>query len=230
VPLIAGCTYGSVSQHLEPDHIAHFPVPRFADQIELRVHDLVEEAASLLSKYQEQINLATTKLFEAVGLNDITAAEWHERDPDLGFYRRVTGSASLRAVNYNPRFQQLCSRIREHSWRSLADLCKPGTLRRGMRYKRIDGVPEHTYELIGQKEIFFLRPNGRWIAKKSVGEDVFVQLGATLVAAQGTLGESELYCKCKFVSGPALASAYSEHFLRVVSDESVMPADACSHS
>src|SRR5262249_37088655 len=42
-------------------------------------------------------------------------------------------------------------------------------------------------------------------------------------AAQGTLGESELYCRAEFVWGPALRAAYSEHLLRVVSDEKLMP-------
>src|SRR5271165_1659225 len=32
------------------------------------------------------------------------------------------------------------------------------------RYKRIDADPEYSYQLIGQKEIFWLRPEGRWIA------------------------------------------------------------------
>jgi type I restriction enzyme S subunit len=113
--------------------------------------------------------------------------------------------------------------VRARSWRPLGELCKPGTLHRGGRYKRIDAHPEFSYQLIGQKEIFWLRPEGRWIAKKSVEEDVLVEPGTTLVAAQGTLGESELYCRAEFVWGPALKAAYSEHLLRVVSDEKTIP-------
>ena len=66
-------------------------------------------------------------------------------------------------------------------------------------------------------------PEGRWIAKWSVGDDVLVESGTTLVAARGTLGESELYCRAEFISGSATEAAYSEDFLRVVGNEALMP-------
>ena len=43
-----------------------------------------------------------------------------------------------------------------------------------------------------------------------------------LVAAQGTLGVSELYCRAEFVTGKALENAYSEHLLRVLADPNLI--------
>ncbi|MCP4695891.1 MAG: restriction endonuclease subunit S, partial [Gammaproteobacteria bacterium] len=63
---------------------------------------------------------------------------------------------------------------------------------------------------------------GRWIAKSPAGEDLLVRPGAVLVAAQGTLGESELYCRSEFIWGKRLENAYSEHLLRVIADEDIM--------
>ena len=51
---------------------------------------------------------------------------------------------------------------------------------------------------------------------------VLVAPGTTLVAARGTFGESELYCRAEFVWGRDVERAYSEDFLRVVADESVV--------
>jgi type I restriction enzyme S subunit len=223
LPLIVSGTYGSIIQHIEPAHIINLPVPRFGERIEKQVAEKIAEAVDLRSEYQVQVRTATRKLFESLGLQDMTSGTWHSRTPDLGFERKFSSAASLRALNFNPRFMQLCKAIRARSWRPLGELCKPGTLRRGGRYKRIDADPEYSYQLIGQKEIFWLRPEGRWIAKKSVGDDVLVEPGTTLVAAQGTFGESELYCRAEFVWGHALEAAYSEHLLRVVSDEKLMP-------
>ena len=222
IPLMVAGTYGSVIQHIEPIHIASLPVPRLGSRIERTAHDQVLEAARLRTYYQVQIKEATRRLFEVGDLKDITSGSWHAENPDLGFSRRAS-PASLRALNFNPRFQQLSDYIRAKSYRSLGELCRPGTLKRSGRYKRIDAEREYAYQLIGQKEVFWLRPLGRWIAKKSVGNDLLVEPGTTLVAAQGTFAESELYCRAEFIYGPAVEAVYSEHLLRVVSDESLMP-------
>jgi type I restriction enzyme S subunit len=108
----------------------------------------------------------------------------------------------------------------------LSELCLDGTLKSGPRFKRIDADPEYAYQLIGQKQIFWLRPEGRWIAKKSVGTEVLVPDGAILVAAQGTLGESELFCRSEFITGATLERAYSQHFLRVIGDETIIERGA----
>jgi type I restriction enzyme S subunit len=107
---------------------------------------------------------------------------------------------SLRALNFNPRFERLCERIKRVTWRKLGELCEPGTLKRGTRFNRVDADPQFSYKLVGQKELFWLRPEGRWIAKKFVPVDVMVEQGAILVAARGTLGESELYCRATFIT------------------------------
>jgi hypothetical protein len=222
IPLITGDTYGSMITHLEPGHLAGLPVPRLGDVIEKTAHEMVLEAAKLRTEYQRQLGTATRQLFESVGLQDVTSSAWHSGTSDLGFVRKIGSPSSLRALNFNPRFLKLCDVIQSRSSRSLGELCKPGTLHRGGRYKRIDAAPQYSYQLIGQKEIFWLRPEGRWIAKKSVGDDVLVTPGTTLVAAQGTFGESELYCRSEFVWGRDAERAYSEHFLRVVADEGVV--------
>ena len=223
IPLITGGTYGSIIQHIEPEHIADRPVPRLNTRVEEQAHSHVLEAALLRAQHQSQLQQATSRLFEAVGIQDITSGSWHAGNPDLGFLRRIESPTTLRALNFNPRYQELIASVRARSHRSLGQLCVAGTLKRAGRYKRIDAEPEYAYRLIGQKEVFWLRPEGRWIAKKSVGDDLLVGPRTTLVAARGTFGEAELYCRAEFICGSAVDSAYSEDLLRVVADEAVMP-------
>ena len=222
VPLVTSGTYGSIIQHIEPEHIADLPVPRLGDDLEQRVHELVEEAAVLLTTYQRGIRGATALFFDSVGLADLSDAEWHSRGPDLGFSQRFPKVRSFRALNYNPRFQALCATIKGGPWKPLGDICLRGTLKRGGRFKRIDADPEYAYQLVGQKQLFWLCPIGRWVARWAL-KDVLVEPGTILVAAQGTLGESELYCRAEFAWGPSCRLAYSEHILRVVADENIMP-------
>jgi hypothetical protein len=223
VPLVVSGTYGAIIQHIEPHHIADLPVPRLGNAIEEEVHHKIAEAARLRSAYQLQVREATDQLFAAVGLKDITAAEWHKKGGDFGFVQNLGSSASLRAVNFNPRFKELCETIQSSSWRELGGICEPGTLHRAGRYKRIDSEPGYGYQLIGQRQLFWLRPEGRWVAKSAMGDDVFVKPGTTLVAARGTLGENELYCRSEFIWDAAVSMAYSEDILRVVADEEIMP-------
>jgi hypothetical protein len=225
VPFVVSGKYGSVITHLEPEHFSDMLVPRLDEVVELKVHNLIEESARLLTKSQASLNEATDLYFDAAGLKDITPGEWHAWGSDIGF-TAMAGIHSLRAVNFNPRFMRLSERIRQGRWKPLAEICIDGTLKSGPRFKRIDADREYAYQLVGQKQIFWLRPEGRWIAKKSVGTEVLVSDGTILVAAQGTLGESELFCRAEFITGRALERAYSQHFLRVVADEHMIERGA----
>jgi type I restriction enzyme S subunit len=225
VPFVVSGKYGSVITHLEPEHFSDLLVPRLGDHIERKAHELLDESAKLLTDYQADLNKGTKLYFDSVGLADTTPTEWHAWGSDLGF-AAPAGIRSLRALNFNPRFNRLCERIKKGPWKPLGELCVPGTLKRGARFSRVDADPEFAYRLIGQKELFWLRPEGRWVAKKSVPGGVLVDDGCILVAAQGTLGESELYCRAEFATGKALESAYSEHILRVLANEAVIERGA----
>jgi len=223
VRLVVGGTYGAIIQHIEPHHIADLPVPLFGDGVASTIHRKIDEAARLRDEYQAQVREATHLFLSSVGLKDITSAEWHQQGANLGFAQNIASPASLRALNFNPRFKRLCDKIKAGPWRLLREICQPGTLQRGGRYKRIDAEAEFGYQLIGQRQLFWQKPEGRLVAKFAIGPEAFVEAGTTLVAAQGTLGESELYCRSEFIWGPAVSLAYSEHMLRVIADEAVMP-------
>jgi hypothetical protein len=107
VPLVVAGTYGAIIQHIEPEHIANLPVPRFGPEIEAGIHATMDEAAKLLSCYQRLIREATHELFRSVGLRDISATEWHSQDINIGFEVDAPDVTSLRALNFNPRFLAL---------------------------------------------------------------------------------------------------------------------------
>jgi len=222
VPFVVSGKYGSVITHLEPEHFSDLMVPRLPDDIEQRAHDLVEGAANLIVKYQKSLNEATELYFDSVGLKDITPSEWHAWGADLGF-TATAGIQSLRALNFNPRFARLCEQIKKGPWKRLGDICVPGTLKRPTRLpQRIDAEPEYSYCLVGQKQLFWLRPEGRWVAKRTVPSEILIEDGCILITAQGTLGESELYCRAEYATGRSMNHVYSEHILRVLADMHVM--------
>ena len=223
VPLIVSGTYGSIIQSLGPGNIVDTPVPRLGEKVERKIHNLIEDASELFSKHTEQLSHATNQFFSSVGLKDITPQEWHRRKSlDLGFGVNLPGPFSFRAINYAPRFTMLCDRMRSVTSIALKELCTPGQLSRGGRFNRIESDPDFGVRLIGQRELFALKPEGRFVARASVPHDAFFEDGAIAVAARGTLGEGELYCRAQFISGPWTKFVYSEDILRIVADERKM--------
>lgn len=216
VPQVVEGTYGAIIQHIESHHIAHLRIPRLGSDTEETIHNRIINAANLRSEYQSQIKEATSKLFSSVGLQDIIATEWHAMGRDLGFSHMITSDESLRALNFNPRLETLLTKLSQVPHMSLGDICKGGDLRRGLiRFKRIESEPEYGVKLVGQRELFWLEPEGRWISMHSVPGDVFVKDETILIAARGTLGEHEVYCRGEFITGPWLDYAYTEDHLRV---------------
>lgn len=217
IPLVKEGTYGAIIQHIEPSHIADLDVPRLGRDIEEAVHRNITEAARLHSEYQAQAKYATEKLFSSVGLRDITPQAWHAMGPDLGFSHGIKSAETLRALNFNPRLETLFSKLSEKSHMLLGDICLGGDLQRGSRFNRVDCEPEFGVKLVGQRELFWLEPEGRSIAPQYAPKDIFVKDETILIAARGTLGEHEVYCRGEFITGPWLNYAYTEDHLRVLS-------------
>lgn len=228
VPLVISGTYGSIITHLEPHHIADLPVPRLG-AVEDQAHELIQKAALLRVEAASEIRESTRRFLAAAGIEDIPPHEWLHRSGRLGFTASISKTL-LRAVNYIPLNLKFTETVKNLSpaWKTLADITEPGTLRRGLRFKRIDCEPEYGVELIGQREMSALAPRGRWIAKNQLPNDklIFVPEGTIMVNAQGGLNESDSYARCQFISGKKLRYAYSEHFLRVIADENEIPRGA----
>lgn len=217
VPIITSHAYGAIIQHIEPHHIADLPVPRFGEDVENRIHDLVEEAALLRAEFQSGVQEATRDLFTTARLEHLLDVRWHERPRDLGWPQRGLTATTLRALNYQPRARRITDELREVDHVLLGDICKGGQLGRGLRFTRVEGAEgaQYSYKLVGQRQAFWLRPEGRWVSKAQTSSEVLAQDETTLVASQGTLGENEVFGRPVFATGSWLSYAFSEHFLRI---------------
>jgi type I restriction enzyme S subunit len=223
VPMVTGGTYGAIVQHIEPHHIADLPVPRLGAEVEGRVHALVEEAAMLRSKFEEELEGATKDLFETAGLTDLGEISWHEQGRDLGYAVVDVEPLTLRALNYAPRYTEIAGKISAVAHETLGQICANGQLSTGIRFTRIPADPGHGIQLIGQRQIFWSRPEGRWISTRFAPKDVLVQDETVMVAARGTHGEYEVFCQAVLVTGSWLRFAYAENLQRVVSGDPTYP-------
>ncbi|MDR7303496.1 methylation-associated defense system restriction endonuclease subunit S MAD5 [Haloactinomyces albus] len=222
--LITGSAYGAIIQHIEPYHIADLGVPRFEEALENRIHTLIQEAAELRASYQAGVVAATEDLFTSADLPELTNFQWHKQPRDLGFSVSGANSTTLRALNFSPRVQQVLETLRSVPHWTLGEICEGGQLSRGNRFTRIDSGPEHGVQLVGQRQGFWLRPQGRWVTVSDGRASQLLPVKETiLIAAQGTLGENEVYCRPIFAAGRWLNYAFSEHFLRVLPGANDLP-------
>ena len=75
VPMVTSGTYGAIIQHIEPEHIASLPVPRFGLDAETAIHDLVEAAAILRAGAAKVIRATVACIPETLGLGELTIRE-----------------------------------------------------------------------------------------------------------------------------------------------------------
>lgn len=217
VPLVVSGTYGAIVQHIEPEHISNLPVPRFDSALEARIDQLVSSAAIDLSESHRLINSATRMLLQSIGLQDLRDDLWHQDQRARGWENCSVSTESLRALNYDPRVVEIRREIESRSYSRLGDLCDPAQFKGKIIFTRIEADPEHGHMLLGQRNAFQVRPEGRWISRKSVtGLGLVVPPGTTLVPSHGTLGEFELYCRALIVTQRTAKYAYSGDFFRCV--------------
>jgi hypothetical protein len=223
IPMIVSSAYGAIIQHIEPHHLIDLPVPRFDSALEQKVHALVEEGARLRATFEACLVAATEDFFDSVGLPELIDYRWHDEGRDLGFEVTALGTQSIRALNFSPRARRIIDKLASVEHRRLGDICKGGLLSRGVRFKRIDSDAEFGATLIGQRQAFWVRPEGRVLANGTFPAEAFAEDETIMVASQGTLGEREVFCRAFMVTGTWLGHAYSEHLLRIVSGDEDVP-------
>jgi hypothetical protein len=223
VPMITNSAYGAIIQHIEPEHIAGLPVPRFDDAVEQEIHECVQAAADLRTRFQAGVTAATRGLFESAGLAELIDYRWHDQPRDTGFVAQGLTATTLRAMNLSPRVESVLGKLASVPHRTLGDICRDGYLGSGARFARVDADPGYGSQLIGQRQGFWVRPEGRWINSSMAPGDIFAKDESIMIASQGTLGENEVFCRAIFVTGSWLEYVYTQHFLRVVSGVDEFP-------
>lgn len=68
VPLVVSGTYGAIIQHIEPEHIADLPVPRFDSSFEGAVAEKVDAASHARAQAVELLREAAGRLHRTLGL------------------------------------------------------------------------------------------------------------------------------------------------------------------
>ena len=208
VPLVVSGTYGAIIQHIEPEHIAELPVPRFGPVFEQEVAQLIDTAAAervAASKHRR----AALELFQAkIG--------WSRHSDSIA--RAPMASALLGrmdAFHYSPRVETGRASLATHFGIRLGDqverVFEPN---RGSRLKVTDpafGVP-----FLSSSSVFELNPSAEYLISRSLTphlEGLLVSDCDVLIPRSGQLGG--IIGRAVLPLPMNVGQAGSEHLVRV---------------
>ncbi|WP_178371789.1 restriction endonuclease subunit S [Desulfitobacterium chlororespirans] len=213
--------YGSVIQHIEPDHLADIPVPNPADKIKTKISDLVIRSYDLRDRSNELIDKATAMLVDALCLPPISKLKT-ERFCD-----------EYETNNYNVKLSDLGGRldgsyhlpitkaITAHLQRYAGELTTVGDERISKniilpgRFKRVYVEKGQGRAFFGGKQLYELDPtNKKYLSLTQHGDRIKEQLelheNMILITRSGTIG------KVTIVPKHWEHWVASEHIIRVI--------------
>ena len=188
VPLVVSGTYGAIIQHIEPEHIADLPVPRFDARTEAAVAEKVDAAARARSRAVELLQEARNRLYMRLDLRaptpasvltkpDVTAVPSDTfRDRGDGYYYSVRNAESRAAFDAAGGNRALGD---------VADVFIPGI------FKRLYASdPQFGSPYITGGEVFELAPvSDKFLMKRVAAEyGLLLKKGMIVVQEAGQLG------------------------------------------
>lgn len=220
--LLTQSGYGGVVKHIDPGQIKDLPIPVFKVEKQNLIHQLIIDAELLR---EEGTNL----------LSETDEAFTNELNLDRDIYLKLISSTekkfcnhfslknspnllnSFRARNHSVRKHKIIDLFKSVQNQNLGELLKTPPFY-GARYKRIES--ESGIELLSQGDVFQKIPNGRKISKRTIKnlKDEISPKGATIIPAQGTLGENEIFGRAKFIWGYLEDKLLAGHLMRFIPD------------
>ena len=208
VPLVVSGIYGAIIQHIEPEHIAELPVPRFGPVFEQEVAQLIDAAAAervAASKHRRaalelfQAKIGWSHHSDSIARAPMASALLGRMDAFHYSPRVETGRASL-ATDFGIRLGDQVERVFEPN--------------RGSRLKVTDpafGVP-----FLSSSSVFELNPSAEYLISRSLTphlEGLLVSDCDVLIPRSGQLGG--IIGRAVLPLPMNVGQAGSEHLVRV---------------
>ena len=208
VPLVVSGTYGAIIQHIEPEHIADLPVPRFESNFEQKVAQAVE-AAAVERVAASQHRRAAIELLEA-------KIDWSDQPRPIAIAPMASSLLGrMDAFHYSPRVEAGRSALSSHRSVRLGDqverVFEPN---RGSRLKVTD--PAFGVAFLSSSSVFELNPSAEYLVSRSLTphlEGLLLSDCDVLLPRSGQLGG--IIGRAVLPLPMNVGQAGSEHLVRV---------------
>ena len=209
VPLVVSGTYGAIIQHIEPEHIADLPVPRFNDGIETEVAKLIEAAGDARANASAKRREAIAVFQKMIGWSGFKHCEPVTQCMSSMLARRMDAFHYSVKVDTGRRALAACSSV------TLSDkverVYEPN---RGPRLKVTD--PEYGIPFLSSSTVFEVNPTAEYLISRAMTpnvENLLLSSCDVLLPRSGQVGGIIGRAVLPFPS--SVGSAGSEHLVRV---------------
>lgn len=208
--LLTQGTFGAVIQHIEPNFIASLPIPKFPDEFQKEVNDLIQESARLREEAADALNEAVTYFNGKYPIKENT-----QKTFSLGLKDLKLGFA---AYNNNLEVDEFVSEYANDSYELKSKTSKlfAPPLFKHIYLSKDNGYPFMTGSELTQFNLRYYR----WLSPRGVKDinDYVVKKGTLLLYKSGTTDGGILgnvFIADKKLDGCCL----SDHVIRVVFKE-----------
>ncbi|AFY57399.1 restriction endonuclease S subunit [Rivularia sp. PCC 7116] len=216
LPIVVSGTYGAIIQHIEPRHIADLPVPRLGEDVERKVHELIDEAARIRTEANIQLTSTIEQLEDILDLPHLPR-NFEKTEPDVS-----TASSKLLTARFDGLFH---SNYHKSALEPLLNLPESMRTTVGLmaddvfeptRFKRIPlDNTEYGIPFFGTSALMWLEPAPTYyIPKKMTGiEQYIVDEKTLLIPRSGQL--AGIIGHAVFPHGSVLGGTVTEDAIRI---------------
>lgn len=209
VPLVVSGTYGAIIQHIEPEHIANVPVPRFGLEFERQVSELIEAAAhqrDIASKKRTEALQEVLSRLQWIGFNDPASTSIVSAEAVL---RRMDAFHHSTKVLFSSKYLSQCDSV------CLGDVVeRVFEPNRGSRLKVED--PTYGVPFLSSSTVFELQPKGEYLISRTLTpqiESLLLSSKDVLLPRSGQVGG--IIGRAVLPLPGNIGHAGSEHLVRV---------------
>lgn len=214
--VIQSGNYGSVIQHIEPEHLLQLPIPNAPNALKTQIHEQVMDSFALRDKSNELLQQAQDLLQKSLNLPPLDAFKYPNRQAETWSISVEDLAGRFEASYHNPVVHRIEAHLQKHAKQvsTLSDKSLVSEISLPARFKRHYVSAEYGIPFLGGKEILELDPRGeKYLSKKQhadlIENQLLLQENMILITCSGTIGKTVL------VSKHWQGWAASQHLLRV---------------
>jgi len=198
--ILQGNIYGSVIDHIEPEHLNDIPIPKASIEKKKEINALIQQSFNLRDKSNDLILTAQKKLYKELCLPDVTSLTQEQYINGAGFNNfsvklsqsdlRLDGSYHIPIVDaIIKEISKKADYIAKIGDKEISDdIILPG------RFKRVYVDKEHGIPFFGGKQLLSLNPsNLKYLSPQHHGERIedqlFLKENMCAISCSGTIGK-----------------------------------------